>query len=141
MRLDGLLAPRREVAEHQVLEPPVAATADHLGAETDLDVLGRLDLAHQVVRHAGARARSPRTTSVTCRAYRARWSAACPAELAPPTMKTSRPASAGASDVGTAVEHAGAVQRLERRHAEPAVAGAHRQEHGRGADAGRRRRA
>ena len=30
---------------------------------------------------------------------------------------------------GTAVEHAGAVQRLERRDPEPAVAGAHRQEH------------
>ena len=47
-----------------------------------------------------ARSESARTTSVTVRAYRARCSAACPAELAPPTMKTSRPASADASDAG-----------------------------------------
>jgi hypothetical protein len=33
----------------------------------------------------------PRTTSVTERAYEAACSAACPAELAPPTMKTSPP--------------------------------------------------
>ena len=38
-----------------------------------------------------------RTTIVTCAAYFARWSAAWPAELPPPTMKTLSPARAGAS--------------------------------------------
>jgi hypothetical protein len=44
-------------------------------------------------------AREPaRTTIVTCWAYRARLTAAWPAELAPPTMKTCSPAKALFSD-------------------------------------------
>ena len=42
---------------------------------------------------------SPRTTIVTCRAYRARLTAAWPAELAPPAMKTWLPTKALLSDV------------------------------------------
>jgi hypothetical protein len=42
---------------------------------------------------------SPRTTIVTCWAYRARLTAAWPAELAPPAMKTCSPAKAVLSDV------------------------------------------
>ena len=41
----------------------------------------------------------PRTTSVTLLAKRHRWTAACPAELAPPTTITSSPRIAGASEV------------------------------------------
>ena len=40
----------------------------------------------------------PRTRMVTERAYREKYTAACPAELAPPTMYTSWSAQAGASD-------------------------------------------
>ena len=38
-----------------------------------------------------------RTSNVTERAYLARWSAACPAELPPPTTNTSRPSISGAA--------------------------------------------
>ena len=41
----------------------------------------------------------PRTSIVTLAAYLARWTAACPAEFAPPTTKTSRPFIASASEV------------------------------------------
>ena len=125
---------RREIAQDQLLEPSVAATADHLGAEPDLDVLGRFDLAHEVLRHPGAERIGARTTSVTLPGV-------------PSEVERGLPGRVGASDdediaagqrrrLGrrTAVEHAGAVQCFERRHAEPAIAGAHRQEHGGGAD-------
>ena len=41
----------------------------------------------------------PRTSIVTLAAYLARWTAACPAEFAPPTTKTSWSVTALASDV------------------------------------------
>ena len=53
MSLDRLKAQRFAIAKNQLLEPPVAATTHHLGAETNLDVVGRFDLANQVLRHAG----------------------------------------------------------------------------------------
>ena len=40
----------------------------------------------------------PRTSSVTCSAYRARCSAAWPAELPPPTTQTCSPVIDGASE-------------------------------------------
>ena len=44
----------REIAQDQMLEPPVSTTADHFGAEAYLDVLRRLDLVDQVLRHLRA---------------------------------------------------------------------------------------
>jgi hypothetical protein len=49
--VDGLLAPLRAIAKHEVLQPRVAPTADDLGPQTDLQLRRRLDLAGQVVRH------------------------------------------------------------------------------------------
>ena len=45
VRLDRRFCLRPNVAQHQVLEPSVAATAHHLAAEPRLDIVGRLDLA------------------------------------------------------------------------------------------------
>ena len=63
---DRLVFVRRALAEHQVLEPPVASTADHFGADADLHVRRPLQFVHQIVRHPGAE-RLARTTSVTRR--------------------------------------------------------------------------
>ena len=41
------------ITKHEVLQPPVAPTADDLGLETDLQIRRRLHLADQVVRHPG----------------------------------------------------------------------------------------
>jgi hypothetical protein len=49
---DGLLASLRTIAEHQVVEPPVAPAADDLGPGAHVHVRRRLHLADQVVRTA-----------------------------------------------------------------------------------------
>ena len=50
---DGLVAAVAAGAENQLLEPGVAAAAHDLGAEPHGEVRRRLDLADEVVRHAG----------------------------------------------------------------------------------------
>ncbi len=127
-RLDRGFCLRPDVAQHQVLEPSVAATAHHLAAEPRLDIVGRLDLAHEVLRHPGAERIGP---------HHQRDGAGVPSE-----MQRGLPRRVGASDdediatrecrclrCRTAVEHAGPDQCFERRHVEPAIAGAHRQDH------------
>ena len=67
----------------------VAAAADDLVGERTSMFGVRVDLVDQVLGHARASER-PRTTSVTCRRS-GQCSAACPAELPPPTTNASRP--------------------------------------------------
>ncbi len=62
-----------------------------------LRAAGDLREAIQRVAFALLAREAPRTSMVTCDAYRARWTAAWPAEFPPPTMKTGTPAMAGAS--------------------------------------------
>ena len=68
----------------------LAAAVDHPEAVLDADPGVELDLADEVRRHGRASV-GRRTTIVTERANRARWIAACPAELPPPTTTTSAP--------------------------------------------------
>ena len=49
--VDRLLAAAGAVAQHEVLEPAVAAAADDLGADPDVELRRRLDLVHEVLRH------------------------------------------------------------------------------------------
>ena len=79
-----LLLAACQVAQHEMVEPSVVATAaDHLGGGPHVHVRSGLHLAREIVDMPTA-SDCARTTSVTRRAKRARWSAACPAELAPP---------------------------------------------------------
>src|SRR6266508_708025 len=50
-RLGGAVLP---VDQRDAFQPPPPVPVDHLGAQADRDVRGRLDLLDQVVRHAGA---------------------------------------------------------------------------------------
>src|SRR5262249_34251059 len=54
IRRDRVFSLRLDVAQHQMLETSVAATAHDLASEPRLDVVGRLDLAHEVFGHPGA---------------------------------------------------------------------------------------
>ncbi len=119
---------RPGVAQHQVLEPAVAAAAHHLAAESGLDVVGRLDLTSEVLGHPGAERIGP---------HHERDGAGVAGEV-----QRGLPRRVGASDdedvatrvcrclgCRTPVEHARPDQRLQRRHVEPAIPGAHRQDH------------
>src|SRR5262244_2445256 len=75
----------------------------------------------------------PRTSTVTLAAYLARWTAACPAEFAPPTTNLPVLHRRGLGRSG-AVEHAGADQPVERGDAEPPVGHAGGDDHGPAAD-------
>jgi len=73
-----------------------AFEARDFGIEHQLDIRRRLDAFDQVARHAGAEA-PPRMIMVTLRAWPDRNTAACPAELPPPTRATSCSAQSRAS--------------------------------------------
>ena len=90
--------PARAVPEHELLEVAGAATVDDLGPEADLDVRRRFHLSDEVLRHPGGERGGTDQQGDACDAYRERWSAACPAEFAPPITYASRPAIPGASD-------------------------------------------
>ncbi len=51
--VDGLVVAGVTVPQHEVLEMLDTATAHHLGAEPDVDAWIGVDLAHEVVGHAG----------------------------------------------------------------------------------------
>ena len=132
--IDGLVGSVCARTQHEVLQPPVAPTADDLGPETDLQLWRGLHLADQVVRHPRAERLSayherdaPCVTSEVQRSLSSRVRAAEDVDVAAGHGRRLRSR--------TAVEDAGAVQRLERRDAESAVAGAGRQEHRAGSHA------
>ena len=126
--VDGLLASVRAITKHEVLQPSVAPTADDLGPETDLQLWRRLHLADQVVRHPLAERLSTDherdAPGVTCEVQRS-----LSGRVRAPEDVDVLAGHGGRLGSRAAVEDAGAVQRLERRDAESAIAGARRQEH------------
>ena len=126
--LDRGLGLRGEVAQHEVLEPPVAAAAHDLAAEPHLDVGRRLDLPHQVVRHAGAQRRGPdHERDRPCVAGEVQ--RGLPGRVGPAHDVDVVAHESGRFRGGAAVVHAGTVQVLELRDLDAAIAGAHGEEH------------
>jgi hypothetical protein len=72
------------------LEPPVAVKRADLRTRVHLDRGHSLHLIDEVARHPGARS-PPRSSRSTLLTRPARNTAACPAELAPPTTTTGAP--------------------------------------------------
>ena len=124
--IDRLLASIRAIAKDELLQPPVAATADDLGPEADLQLWRRLHLADKVVRH-------PRVERVSTRHERDAPGVTSEVQ----GCLSSRVGAAEDIDVSArhgrclgsrpAVEDAGAVQRLEGGDVKAAIAGAGRQ--------------
>ena len=72
----------------------------------------------------------PRTTIVTCWAYFARWTAACPAEFPGADHEHVLAGHGGALGDSAAVEHARTDQRLEAGNAEPLITGSRGEDDG-----------
>ena len=129
----GRLGTGRDVGQHQLLEPAVAAAVDHLRAEPHVDVRGGLDLAHQVLGHARAD-RLPANDERHLPGIVGQVERGLPGRVGTADDECVTADEKRRLRVGAAVEHTGTDQGLERGNAEPAVARSHREQHGWGAD-------